>query len=183
RAAGARRQPAAQQVVPGGVGGGAPDNRIGRGVEDPVQGDGQLDDAEVRAQVAAIARHRLDQELPDLAGEHGQFVRGQRLDILRTPDRFEQPHLVRSSRRGRRLPGASETLHDRRIGQLRSPGSAAPGRSWQERSHRVYFAHAAESACAMTDASAYALPGTWAPAARPLASLPTPAMNPARRTM
>ncbi len=91
--------PASQQLVHVRLVAGVPDDRIGRGVEHTVQGDGQLDDAEIRAQVAAVARHGLDQELPDFAGEYGQFVRGQRLDISRTPDRLEQPHLVRSSRR------------------------------------------------------------------------------------
>ena len=39
-----------------------------------MQGDGQLDDAEVGAEVAAADGHRLDEEVPDLGGQLGELV-------------------------------------------------------------------------------------------------------------
>ena len=61
--------PAGQQLVHVGLVAGVPDDLIGRGVEDPVQRDGQLHDAQVRTEMTAVARDRLDQERPDLGGE------------------------------------------------------------------------------------------------------------------
>ncbi|GAA3117661.1 hypothetical protein GCM10020001_041830 [Nonomuraea salmonea] len=47
-------------------------DRVVRRVEDPVQRDRQLDDAEVRAEVAARRAHLLDEEVADLAGQPRQ---------------------------------------------------------------------------------------------------------------
>jgi hypothetical protein len=45
---------------------GVEDDRVLRGVEDPVQRDRELDDAEVRPEVSPRARYRRHEELPDL---------------------------------------------------------------------------------------------------------------------
>src|SRR3984885_3328856 len=57
---------------------------VDRRAERPVQRDGQLDHAEVRAQVAAGPRYRLDQDIPDFSRQKGQLVRMERLDVSRT---------------------------------------------------------------------------------------------------
>ena len=51
-----------------------PDQPVGRRVEDVVQRDGQLDDAEARAQMAAGHRHGIDGLLPQLVGELPQLL-------------------------------------------------------------------------------------------------------------
>ncbi len=53
---------------------GVPDDPVDGRVEGPVQGDGELDDAEVGAEVAASDGHRPDQEVPDLGGQLGELV-------------------------------------------------------------------------------------------------------------
>src|SRR5262249_12032513 len=89
--------PAGQQLVHIGLVAGVPDDLIGRGIEDPVQRDGQLYYAQVRTEMTAIPRYRLNEELADLSGELHQLILAERLDITRAGDRFEQRHLVRSS--------------------------------------------------------------------------------------
>jgi hypothetical protein len=42
-----------------------------------VQGDGELDDPEVGAEVAAADGHRPDEEVPDLGGQLGELVAGE----------------------------------------------------------------------------------------------------------
>ena len=80
RAAGVAGQPAlapehgevlaaGEQLVHVGLVAGVEDDPVARGVEDPVQGDGQLDHAEVGAQVPAGGGHGADQVLADLLGE------------------------------------------------------------------------------------------------------------------
>ncbi len=54
---------------------GVPDDRIGRRVEDPVQGQRQLDGAEVRAEVPGVVGHRRHDEVPDLAGQLVELAR------------------------------------------------------------------------------------------------------------
>ncbi len=48
---------------------GVPEDRVGRRVEHPVEGQRQLDRSEVRAEVAGVVGHRGDDEVADLAGE------------------------------------------------------------------------------------------------------------------
>src|SRR5439155_26360620 len=62
---------------------------LGR-VEDAVQGEGQLDDAQVGAEVAAGAGDLPDQEVADLRGQHGQLVRRQPAEVLRTTNCLKQ---------------------------------------------------------------------------------------------
>ncbi len=49
-------------------------DRFGRGVEDPVQRDGQLDDAEVGAEMATCPRDGVHEQIADLGAEGGQVV-------------------------------------------------------------------------------------------------------------
>ena len=68
---------------------GVPDDPVDGRVEGPVQGDGELDDAEVGAEVAAADGHRLDEEVPDLGGQLGELVAAEPSQVARLPDRFQ----------------------------------------------------------------------------------------------
>ena len=52
-----------------------PDDAIPRGIEDPVQRDGELDGAQRRAEVSAVAGDDVDELLADLGGERGRAER------------------------------------------------------------------------------------------------------------
>ena len=56
---------------------GVEDDRVGRRVEDPVQGNGELHDPQVGTQVSAGGRDLLDEELTDLPGKVLQLGGGQ----------------------------------------------------------------------------------------------------------
>src|SRR5450755_4526342 len=71
---------------------------VDRRVEDPVQGDGQLNDAQVRPEVTAVDRYRLDEEITDLRRKLRQLVRAHFPEIPRTRDGLQQCHLVAPSR-------------------------------------------------------------------------------------
>ena len=62
---------AGQDLVRIGLVADVPDQPVARGVEDLVQGDGQLDDAEAGAQMAAGHRHRVDGLLAQLVRRAG----------------------------------------------------------------------------------------------------------------
>jgi len=64
--------PARDHLVHIGLVPGVPDERIVRGAEDPVQRQGQFDDAEIGAQMAAGRTDTGDQLLPDLSGQDRQ---------------------------------------------------------------------------------------------------------------
>ena len=68
------------------------DELVLRRPEDAVQRDGQLHDAEIRADMAAVLRRDGDEALTDLLSERGQLVRRQGLDVLRTADLGKQRH-------------------------------------------------------------------------------------------
>ena len=67
--------PAGEDLVHVALVPGVEDHRIARGLEDPVQRDGQLDDAEVGSEVAAGLAHVLDQEAADLLGQLAELLR------------------------------------------------------------------------------------------------------------
>ena len=87
------RVPPGEQLVHVGLVTGVKDDPVRRRFEDPVQRDGELHHAEVRAEVAAGARHRLDQDVTDLAGQGGELVRGECFQISRACDGFQHPHV------------------------------------------------------------------------------------------
>ena len=62
------------------------DNAVAGGIEDPVHRDGELDDAEVRAQVPSRPGDVADQEIPDLGCQLIQLRPGQLTQVLRIPD-------------------------------------------------------------------------------------------------
>jgi hypothetical protein len=68
---------------------GVPQDGVGRGVEHAVQGEGELDRAEVGAQVAARVRHRRHDEVADLAGEVVQLLVGEVPQVSGAADAFE----------------------------------------------------------------------------------------------
>ena len=84
--------PAGEDLVDVALVPGVEDDRIIRGVEDPVDGEGELHHAEVRAEMAPGAGDVLDEEPPDLGGQFlGLSVR-QFTQIIGTGDVVEQCH-------------------------------------------------------------------------------------------
>ena len=67
-----------------------PDQPVTRRIEDMMQGDGQLDHAKPRAEMAAGDRNRGDQLLAELLGQLGQLLVLKRAEILRGPDTIKQ---------------------------------------------------------------------------------------------
>ncbi len=65
---------------------GVEDDGVGGGIEDLVEGDRQLDDAEVRTEVPAGAGDVLDEEGPHLGRELTQLVGGQVIEITGAVD-------------------------------------------------------------------------------------------------
>ena len=118
--------PAGQDLVHVALVAGVEDHRIARGLEDPVQRDGQLDHAEVRSEVAAGLAHVLDQEAPDLLGQLAAADSGaMRTEVLRAVHRAQQS--VRGGRHGREF-----TCSPRAVAALaatRRPGRETPASS------------------------------------------------------
>ena len=71
---------------------GVEDDRIRGRIEDPMQGDRQLDHTEIRPEVAAGARDVLDEELADLGGELLELLDAQRVEIPGAGDGGQQRH-------------------------------------------------------------------------------------------
>ena len=65
---------------------GVEDDRVGRGVEDAVEGDRQFDHTQVGAEVTAGAGDVLDEERADLGGELPQLIGGQTVEVTGTVD-------------------------------------------------------------------------------------------------
>ncbi len=87
---------AAEEIAPSGddlVGVGlvpdVPDDLVGGGVEDPVQGQGDLDDAQVGGQMPAVLGDHIQDHGPDLGGQARQLVGRKLAQILRPVDRIE----------------------------------------------------------------------------------------------
>ncbi len=70
-----------------------PDEAVARGIEQIVEGDGQLDDAEAGAQVAAGHRDGVDRLLAQLGGELRQILLGKFAQILRCLHPIEEGRL------------------------------------------------------------------------------------------
>ena len=114
---------------------GVPDDPVARRVEDPVQREGDLDDAEARAEVPTGARDRVDEEVADLRGEDGQLAAASGFrsrDPGRSPaGSTSSPRRPRGTRRVLRTLDArtrpAPARHSR--GTCRSPRSAASTRA------------------------------------------------------
>ena len=70
--------------------GGVEDDAVARRVEDAVQGDRGLDDAEVRPEVAAGGAHALDDGGAALRGELVELVERERIQVARTRDALQK---------------------------------------------------------------------------------------------
>ena len=75
-----------EELVHVGLVAGVEDDAVAGGIEDPVDRDGEFDDAEVRAQVPARLGDVADQEFPDLGCQLIQLRLGQLAQVLRIPD-------------------------------------------------------------------------------------------------
>lgn len=71
---------------------GVEEHLVLRRIEDPVQGDGQLDHTQVGAEVAAGLGDCFDEEGPDLLGELFQLLRTEPVQVARSPDAGQQGH-------------------------------------------------------------------------------------------
>ena len=67
-----------------------PDQSVFRGVVDIVQGDGELDGAQVRAEVTACLRNRLNQTLAQFDGQARQTFPGKLFQVRRRLDPLQQ---------------------------------------------------------------------------------------------
>jgi len=85
--------PAGDQLVHVRLVAGVEDDRVLGGVENPVQRDGELDDAEVRPEVAPGARDRRDEEVADLLGQLIQLGGVEGLDVVGSGNGVEQRHV------------------------------------------------------------------------------------------
>ncbi len=84
------RDPAGQQLVHVGLVTGVEDDLVLRRVEDPVDRDRELDDAQVRAEMAADALDgRLDHQVTDLGREAGELVLAESLQVLGAVDALQ----------------------------------------------------------------------------------------------
>jgi hypothetical protein len=98
------RRAAGQDLVDVGLVAGVEDDRVVRRVEHPVQRQGQLDDAEVRAEVAPGRGDFMDQELANLSGQIAQFRLREVLQIGGPTDLFKHFASVRTTARPVRVP-------------------------------------------------------------------------------
>ena len=67
-----------------------PDQPVGGRVEQIMQRDSELDHAEPRAEMAAGHRDGADRFLPELVGELGELILGEKLEVRRSVDQVEQ---------------------------------------------------------------------------------------------
>ena len=94
-----------------------------RGVEDGVQGQGELDDAEVGAEMAAGPGKRLDQKFADLRCQFGHLRRVEALEVGRRVDGLQQCSHVHpspgkgpvSKKKAPRCRGHAETAYQRLV--------------------------------------------------------------------
>ena len=83
-------EPAGQQLVGVGLVAGIPDDLVGRAIEQPMEGDGQLDHAERAAQVAASAGDGLDDRRPQVAAQLVELFRVHAPQVARRLDARQQ---------------------------------------------------------------------------------------------
>jgi hypothetical protein len=108
--------PPCDDLVDVGLVPGVPQDGVGGRVEDPVQREGELDDAEVGPEVAAGARDRADQEGTDLGGEGVELRAVEPAEVLRAVQRVQQTH--RAPPRGRPRAGTEACAGVVRPGQV-----------------------------------------------------------------
>ena len=102
---------AGEQLVDVRLVAGVEEDLVLRRVEHPVQGDRQLHDAEVRAEVAAGLGDGVDEEGPDLCGQLVKLLRAETVQIARSRDAGQQRHpCLLAVERFRALPGLSSLM-------------------------------------------------------------------------
>ena len=101
---------AGEHLVHVGLVPGVEDDPVARRVEDPVDRDGELDDAEVRTEVPAGAGAHGDQTVADLAGQHVELVGGEVAQVTRGRDRLQVAHRWGSSGSSARSAGAPASV-------------------------------------------------------------------------
>ena len=135
------RGAAGEHLVDVGLVAGVPHHPVARGVEDPVDRQRQLDDAEVGAEMAATRGAGAHQLVADLARQRGQLVVGEVAEIAGSGDLLQQCHafpLVRRrdrvecrrddvTRRGRGASG-SRRAGPRRRARARAARRSSEGR-------------------------------------------------------
>ena len=89
---------------------GVPEDRVGRRLEDPVEGQRELDRAEVRAEMAGVVGHRGDDEVADLAGEFVELRVGEIAQIGGLTNTLQVHAGVTLSRRVRRRRARTPTV-------------------------------------------------------------------------
>ncbi len=120
--------PAGEQLVHVGLVARVPQDLVLRGLEDAVQGDGELDHAQVGAEVAACLGNGVDEEGPDLLCQLGQLLQAEPVQIARSPDAGQQRHpCLLASRADRAVAGLDESnvpaLRDTTVpGTFEAPG-------------------------------------------------------------
>src|SRR5438094_119821 len=85
----ARNPRSSQQLVDIGLVTGVPEDPVVGAAKDAVQGQRQLDHAEIGPQMTSGLGNRRHQELPDLFGERTQLRLAERADVRRTRDPVE----------------------------------------------------------------------------------------------
>ena len=83
-------EPPGDQLVHVALVAGVPHDRVAGRVEDPVERQGQLDRAQVGAEVPAVDRDRVDEHVADLLRERAQLVVVESAQRLGSVDCFEQ---------------------------------------------------------------------------------------------
>ena len=86
-----------EQLVRVGLVAGVPDDPVARRLEQPVEGDGDLDDPERRAEVAAGDRDRRDDRLADLVGELLELGLVEAAQVGRSVEGREDRHRAEST--------------------------------------------------------------------------------------
>jgi hypothetical protein len=102
------------------------DNAVTRGIKDPVHGDGEFNDAEVRAEVAPGLGDVADQEFPDLRCQLVQLRFGQFTQVLRIPDGLQDSQ--RPLLRVVDMPYNSNAFRSTREPEREGPGWSMTGR-------------------------------------------------------
>src|SRR3954471_19235475 len=147
--------PTSQQLVHVGLVAGVPQQDVARRRENPVQGDGELDDTEVGPEVPAGSRDRGDQELADLPRQGRQRGGVEPFEVVGAVEGLQQTG--HRSSLGRRVARAPVTVGGHSRGTHRSPRSA---RSTRSTARRAAFSRLPSRSYAATAAST-ASGGTW----------------------
>ena len=99
-----------EDLVDVGLVAGVPQQDVMRGVEHPVQGERQLDDPQVGAEVPAPHRDRVDDQLPDLRRQHLEGIGVQPAQVGGGSDGVQEPG-GRHARRRRGGGGQAQGAH------------------------------------------------------------------------